>query len=352
VIRFSGRVVTGCGEGAGFTRLAWVREAFLRELGIDPYPGTLNLLVDEDRAAWSDLQSRPGQVIDPPNAQWCRARCYAVRLAGWLPAGVVVPDVPGYPRSQVEIIAALAVRQTLSIADGDRLAIETSEPLAVRAVIFDVDGTLVDSLTAFRVVAERAAAPYRVRITDAVVRDALNTSSSFWDLALPADCADRAATMEACTREASRLWPDVLREHGRVYPEVKAMLQALRNRGLKLGIMTGSRRGSLQPLRDVGLIELFEAVVTGDQVARRKPDPQGLIMCAAALDVAPTEAVYVGDTPLDVQAARAAGMFSAAMLVGAGDSALLSASGPHHLVASHQRLLDVVHSARVRSNHS
>jgi HAD superfamily hydrolase (TIGR01509 family) len=347
VIRFAGRVVTGCGEAAAFTRLDWAREAFLRELGIDPYPGTVNLVVEEDadRAGWSDLQSRPGYIIDPPNPNWCRARCYAVRLNGWLPAGVVIPDVPGYPPSQVELVAALPVRQTLSLGDGDRVAIETSDPLYVRAVIFDVDGTLVDSLTAFRVVAERAAAPYGVTITDAIVREALNTSSSFWDLALPPDCADRIATMEACTREAARLWPEVLRDHGRVYADVGRVLRALRDRGLKLGIMTGSRRGSLQPLRDDGLIDLFEALVTGDQVARRKPDPEGLIACAGALEVAPADAVYVGDTPLDIQAARAAGMFAVGMLVGAGDSAVLSACGPHHLVPSHGRLLDVLHSA-------
>jgi FMN phosphatase YigB (HAD superfamily) len=71
-----------------------------------------------------------------------------------------------------------------------------TDPLRVRAVLFDIDGTLVDSLTAYRVVAERAAAPYGLTISDAVVREALNTTRPFWDLALPPDFADRAETME------------------------------------------------------------------------------------------------------------------------------------------------------------
>src|SRR6266850_3187405 len=118
-----------------------------------------------------------------------------------------------------------------------------SDPLRVRAVLFDVDGTLVDSLTAYRVVAERAAAPYGLTISDAVVREALNTTRPFWDLALPPDFADRAEMMETLRNEAARLWPEVLREHGRVSPDAERVLTGLHDQGAKLGIVTGSRRG-------------------------------------------------------------------------------------------------------------
>ena len=47
-VTFSGRVVSGRGQAAAFTQLAWVRERFVRDIGIDPYPGTLNLIVDDD----------------------------------------------------------------------------------------------------------------------------------------------------------------------------------------------------------------------------------------------------------------------------------------------------------------
>jgi HAD superfamily hydrolase (TIGR01509 family) len=341
---FSGPVVTGRGEAAGFTRLEWVRAGLLRELGIDPYPGTLNLLLDtdDDRARWAALQARPGVRIDPPDAEFCGARLYPVRVEGIIPAAIVLPDVPGYPAPQVEIVAALSVREMFGIADGDRVAVEASEPVEVRAVIFDVDGTLVDSLTAFRIVAERAAAPYGVSITDAAVREALNTTRSFWDVALPGDHADRAAAIDALTRKAARLWPAVLSEYGRVFPDAGHVLRTLRDRGARLGIVTGSRRRSLEAIRDAGWLDVFDAVVTGEQVQRRKPDPEGLLACAAALRIDPCDAVYVGDTPLDIRAARAAGMFAVGVLTGAGDAPLLSASGPDRLIASLARLLEVV----------
>jgi phosphoglycolate phosphatase-like HAD superfamily hydrolase len=280
-------------------------------LGIDPYPGTLNLIVeaDEDVKAWEALRSSPGFPIPPP-AGFCAGRCYAVRVnrlrRGFggqddlLPAGVVVPDVPAYPVWQVEIIAAVPLRETLSITDGDLVTVEPSKPCAARAVIFDVDATLVDSLTAYRIVAERAAAPFGVVITDAIVREALNTTRHFWDIAL----------------------------------------HTLRARGVKLGIMSASRRGSVDPLRQHGLLDLFDAIVTGEDVGQRKPDPEGLLMCAAGLDVPPGDAAYVGDTPLDIRAARAAGMFSIGVLSGAGDSAILSAAGADRLIPSVARLSD------------
>jgi HAD superfamily hydrolase (TIGR01509 family) len=208
------------------------------------------------------------------------------------------------------------------------------KPLPVRAVIFDVDGTLVDSLAAYRVVAERAAAPYGLTIGDAVVREALNTTRPFWDIAVPPDFADRAAAVKMMRREAARLWPDVLREHARLCSDVESVLAHLRDDGVKLGIMTGSRRGSLDALERAGLLELFDAVVTAEDVVRRKPDPEGLLTCAAKLGISPGDAAYIGDSPLDVEAAHAAGMKAVAVLTGAGDSALLSAAGADRLIAS------------------
>jgi phosphoglycolate phosphatase len=344
MISFSGRVVTGRGEAAAFTQLDWVRDGLVEELGVDPYPGTVNLIVDRssDAEAWSAVRSRPGMRLDHASGQFCGARGYPVRLNGWLPAAIVVPEVPDYPPSQVEIVAALPLRHTLELADGSWVSVATSEPFDARAVLFDVDGTLVDSLNAFRIVAERAAAPYGVTITEAVVREALNTTQPFWELALPADCPDRAAAMKTLARDAAGLWPSVLREHGRVFPGAGAVLGSLRDRGVKLGIVTGARRGSLQALRDAGLLDLFEAVVTGKDVQRRKPDPEGILACLTMLRVEAADAIYAGDTPLDIRAARAAGVFAVGVLGGAADSAMLAACGPHRVVKSVARLLDLI----------
>ncbi len=119
-----GRVLSGRGEAAGFTRLPWVREQVARRLGFELYPGTLNLGVErnEDVALWLRLRSTPGVLIDPEPG-YCAARCYPVSAAGQLPAAIVLPLVPDYPERSVEVIASLSLREALDLSDGDELAL-------------------------------------------------------------------------------------------------------------------------------------------------------------------------------------------------------------------------------------
>jgi HAD superfamily hydrolase (TIGR01509 family) len=344
-LMLSGQVMTGQGQGASFTRLDWVRRQFITKLGIDPHPGTLNLSLNHpaDRALWADLKTNADCMIVPPDPAWCLARSYPVRIAGRVPGAIILPEVPNYPETQIELIAALPLRQTLSLADGDKLACEISQPLPVRAVIFDVDGTLVDTVDAYHTVAELVAAPHGLPVSREMVCYALNNNHpTFWELVVPADRPNRLELMETLKEEAMRRWPEVLRAHGRVVPSLGDTLAVLRGRGWRLGIVTASYGGSFQPLRDEGLLEFFEVVVTGADVVHRKPDPEGLLKCAAALGVEPGEAAYVGDTPTDVQASRAAGMAAVSVLSGAGDSALLSAAGPDWLIYSHARLPEIL----------
>jgi len=128
-IVLTGRLATGVGEGRHFTGLDWARAQFVATLGIDPFPGTVNLVVDDivGRAGWAAIRARPGLVIRPPDPQWCDGYCYRVRIAGRIDGAIVVPAVAGYPADQIEIIAPVAVRAALGIADGDR--VEIAAPL-------------------------------------------------------------------------------------------------------------------------------------------------------------------------------------------------------------------------------
>ncbi len=118
-----GVVVDGVGEGRRLTQLDWVREQFRVKLGFDPYPGTLNLRVQDIRAL-NEWRAAKSISIEPGAPGFCTSRCYRVVIGG-VAAAWLVPDVAGYPRDLVEIIAPVSLRQTLNLNTGDVVLIES-----------------------------------------------------------------------------------------------------------------------------------------------------------------------------------------------------------------------------------
>ncbi len=120
-----GRVTTGVGLGKHFTRLEWARQQFIDKLWIDPFPGTLNLIVDNTKSMslWVGIKGTSGVRIDNRNGDACGARCFPVSIEGQIKAAIVLPEVEDYPPEQIEIIAAVQVREALGIQDGDSIQI-------------------------------------------------------------------------------------------------------------------------------------------------------------------------------------------------------------------------------------
>jgi len=342
-----GQLVRGLGQAAGFTQLDWVRRQLIEYAGIDPHPGTVNLALGDDanRSRWRNWRDLPGHLMVPADAAFCSARCYPARIEGRIPAAVVLPDIAAYPEDKLELVAALPVRQHLSLDESALLTVQLCRPFVAKAVLFDLDGTLIDSVGAYLEVARIAAQAYGLEVTERHVRHALASGSNFWKGVVPQDRNDADAIVKAMSAHARREWPRVLREHGRVFEGIARTLDAIKRLGIRLGIVSGARPEVLELLRKDGVLDRFDSVVMGADVSRRKPDPEGIVKCLGELGVAPDAAVYVGDTPVDIQASRAAGVRAVAVLSGAGDSAMLSAHWPDRLLSSHARLAEIVQPA-------
>ena len=142
-----GELRDGLRVAAQFTELPWVRQQFQRKLGLDIWPGTVNLQVQDPaglavlarlRAGPDALDPIPGAVpIEPPSASpsaggdtgpaYCVGYCYHARL-GPLPAAIIVPRVPDYPPDKLELVAAVRVRDTLGLHPGDRVTVTIEPP--------------------------------------------------------------------------------------------------------------------------------------------------------------------------------------------------------------------------------
>jgi pyrophosphatase PpaX len=120
----------------------------------------------------------------------------------------------------------------------------------------------------------------------------------------------------------------------REFPNVETSLACLRDAGLALAVVTSKRRFSVEMALNSfpGLRKVVNVFVTMEDTPRHKPHPAPLLKGLELLgNVTPEKAVYVGDTPSDVAAARAAGVTSVAVSWGASTEEALRAAGPDHL---------------------
>jgi pyrophosphatase PpaX len=96
-----------------------------------------------------------------------------------------------------------------------------------------------------------------------------------------------------------------------VFEGMDSVLDELKNRGHRLGIVTAKRRATVDLAFDrVAIEHLFETVVGGDETPEHKPHPAPLLLALERMGARPGEAAYVGDSPFDMQAAKAAGMYA------------------------------------------
>lgn len=125
-IAIKGRITEGLKESSLFTHVPWVREQFITKLGIDPYPGTLNLEIidNQDIEKLKEIKKRKGIEIIPAEPGFCSAKCFHVLVCGKVKGALIIPQVPGYPESKVEIISSDRIRDVLSLEIGNLVPIE------------------------------------------------------------------------------------------------------------------------------------------------------------------------------------------------------------------------------------
>jgi phosphoglycolate phosphatase len=185
----------------------------------------------------------------------------------------------------------------------------------IQAVLFDLDGTLLDTandiaLALQRALAERSLpAPAPAQVRDMIGRGApvlVQRADAALNLGL--DAAAQASVLEDFFRHYGDLQTNG-EYAAQPYPGVEQGLRRLHVAGLPLAVVTNKQhRFAVGLLRMRGLDSLFGEVVGGDTCERRKPDPQPLLWAASRLGSPASLTLMVGDSGNDVKAARAAGM--------------------------------------------
>lgn len=179
--------------------------------------------------------------------------------------------------------------------------------MRAQAVLWDLDGVLVDSTPYHFEAYRRLAADHGRELTLAEFRDLIGLRNEailrrlFGELA-PEEAARRAERKESLFRELIS---------GRVeaLPGAAELVARLREEGVPMAIVSSTPRANVELiLRSLGLREAFGAVVGEEDAGRGKPDPEGFLVAARRLGTPPGGCVVLEDAPAGIQAAKAAGM--------------------------------------------
>jgi len=185
-------------------------------------------------------------------------------------------------------------------------------PLPIKAVVIDLDGTLLDTAPDLAHAAELMMAELGRPCPS------LETISTYIGNGV-SRLVKRVLTGEMDTEPDAKLFEQAIASyqkhyaehvslHSRPFPGVIEGLDAFKAMGLHVACITNKAAAFTHPLlKDTGLIDYFELILSGDSLPRRKPDPLPLLHACEVFKIAPAELLLIGDSLNDTQAARAAG---------------------------------------------
>jgi len=187
--------------------------------------------------------------------------------------------------------------------------------LRVKAIIFDLDGTLVDSRGAYREAAEMAFASAGQRKVDARI---VTEIPRRLEENLPIEDLIMGAGVERFKEIYLGAYYRATAEKTRPFPNVAATLERLSSRAM-LAVTTRRNVPEVEVRRELakfGLAKYFRKIVTSQDTLKPKPSPEALIKCAEHLGVRMSDCAVVGDSVIDVRAGKSAGALTVAVLTG------------------------------------
>jgi beta-phosphoglucomutase len=183
------------------------------------------------------------------------------------------------------------------------------------AIVFDMDGVVLDSMPTHLLTWQRVLAPLGIELTaeDLYPLEGIPTERTAQRLTLQflgRACSDEEARQLARAKRA--LFRQIFEPA--FVPGIVPLLHDLRGRGYRLALVTGSARSVVdESLGPTGVAGFFDALITGDQVREGKPAPEPYLIASARLRLPASQCLVVENSPLGIQSARAAGMACVAL---------------------------------------
>ena len=220
--------------------------------------------------------------------------------------------------------------------------------IQVAAVIFDLDGTLIDSIDIYFSIVENALERLGLPpVPRSKILAAAESEDFKWELVLPQDVLDRRENIiDEAWAVINEIAPQMFAEDLDIIAGADDIVKKIAAKGLKIGLVTSTQKHYLEtkmvPLKNTGADKLIEIAITSDDVIKRKPAPDPLLACARQLELRPASCVYIGDTTTDMQSGKAAGMKTVGVLTGFDDYDALKKEEPDAIIDSVADLTEVI----------
>jgi HAD superfamily hydrolase (TIGR01509 family) len=186
----------------------------------------------------------------------------------------------------------------------------------IKGIIFDIDGTLLDSNDAHAKAWQEACLRHGFAIDFETIRNAIGMGS---DQLLPAICGvDSESKMGKALSDAKgEIFEAKYLQSLLPFPNARELAENLANRGLLLAVASSAGKEELSVfLRRIGIASLLESKTSADDIENSKPEPDVVLAALQKLSLTPNEAIMIGDTPYDISAAEKAGVSTIAVRCG------------------------------------
>jgi pyrophosphatase PpaX len=209
------------------------------------------------------------------------------------------------------------------------------------AVIFDLDGTLLDVREGFYWQFQELTRQYDgVPVSKEEINAAAHGTTEQIVRAL---VANTSVPFEDICRRHQEIRIESYDRHLKLYDGVDELLPILRRMGFKVGALTSGNQLTVSCLTRMGIHEHFDAIIAADRVAYPKPHPEGLHLVLKELGASPEETIMVGDSVVDVLVGKNAGVQkTVGVSHGFGSVNALREAGVDHIIHNIPSLLDVL----------
>jgi beta-phosphoglucomutase len=182
-----------------------------------------------------------------------------------------------------------------------------------RAIIFDMDGVIIDSMPYHFLAWYEVLRVYGVRVScfDVYTKEGENWEMTLKDLLIRAGIKPKPGLLKEIFLKRQKIFKSYFKRF--IFKGADNFLACLKKQGYILGLVTGSPSQEVSKILPLRILSLFDSLVTGNQVKRGKPHPEPYIKCAKSLGLKPSECVVIENAPFGIESAKKAGMFCIAL---------------------------------------